>query len=343
MKHYLLPYLYKKFDLTKRTKNFLNYIVGPILFIWLTWSIYQQIQKQTDLEKSWQFIVNALKGSNIGLIGLVGLLLLVNLGMEARKWQLQIRGIEQLSFFQAYKAVMAGQAMGLNTINRIGEAAARAAYLQEGNKIRGMMLSIVGSMAQMVATFGMGIFFLIYMRLHILQDGKQIEGLSNFWLDGLIYVVAMGIFLFTLAYFKISALIQLVEKIPFIKKYIFFLEKLEDFHWNTLIHILWLSFIRYMVILTQYYLLFQVFDISIFWVDLYALTGVMLLVLGIIPSIAFAELGIRGKVGLLLFGLVTSNAMGIIATAVGIWLINLILPAIVGTLFILGIRIFRNK
>ncbi len=329
--------------MTKRTKNFLNYIVGPILFIWLSWSIYQQIQKQTDLEKSWQFIVNALKGSNIGLIGLIGLLLLVNLGMEARKWQLQIRGIEQLSFFQAYKAVMAGQAMGLNTINRIGEAAARAAYLQEGNKIRGMMLSIVGSMAQMVATFGMGIFFLIYMRLHILQDGKQIEGLSNFWLDGLIYVVAMGIFLFTLAYFKISALIQLVEKIPFIKKYIFFLEKLEDFHWNTLIHILWLSFIRYMVILTQYFLLFQVFDISIFWVDLYALTGVMLLVLGIIPSIAFAELGIRGKVGLLLFGLVTTNAMGIIATAVGIWLINLILPAIVGTLFILGIRIFRNK
>lgn len=329
--------------MTKRTKNFLNYIVGPILFIWLSWSIYQQIQKQTDLEKSWQFIVNALKGSNIGLIGLIGLLLLVNLGMEARKWQLQIRGIEQLSFFQAYKAVMAGQAMGLNTINRIGEAAARAAYLQEGNKIRGMMLSIVGSMAQMVATFGMGIFFLIYMRLNILQDGKQIEGLSNFWLDGLIYVVAMGIFLFTLAYFKISALIQLVEKIPFIKKYIFFLEKLEDFHWNTLIHILWLSFIRYMVILTQYFLLFQVFDISIFWVDLYALTGVMLLVLGIIPSIAFAELGIRGKVGLLLFGLVTTNAMGIIATAVGIWLINLILPAIVGTLFILGIRIFRNK
>lgn len=329
--------------MTKRTKNFLNYIVGPILFIWLSWSIYQQIQKQTDLEKSWQFIVNALKGSNIGLIGLVGLLLLVNLGMEARKWQLQIRGIEQLSFFQAYKAVMAGQAMGLNTINRIGEAAARAAYLQEGNKIRGMMLSIVGSMAQMVATFGMGVLFLIYMRLHILQDGKQIEGLSNFWLDGLIYVVAMGIFLFTLAYFKISAMIQLVEKISFIKKYIFFLEKLEDFHWNTLIHILWLSFIRYMVILTQYYLLFQVFDISIFWVDLYALTGVMLLVLGIIPSIAFAELGIRGKVGLLLFGLVTTNAMGIIATAVGIWLINLILPAIVGTLFILGIRIFRNK
>lgn len=329
--------------MTKGTKNFLNYIIGPILFIWLTWSIYQQIQKQTDLQKSWQFIVNAFNGPNNWLIVLVGLLMLVNLGMEARKWQLQVRGIETLSFFQAYKAVMAGQAVGLNTINRIGESAARAAYLQEGNKIRGIMLSIVGSMAQMIATYGMSVLFLIYMRLYILHEGKQIEGLSNFWLNGLIYAIAMGILLFTMAYFKISVLIQLVEKIAIFRKYKFFLEKLEDFHWKTLVHILWLSIIRYFVILTQYYLLLQVFDISLFWLDAFALTGVMLLVLGIIPSIAFAELGLRGKVSLLLFGLVTTNDVGIISTAVGIWLINLILPSIVGTLFILGIRIFRNK
>lgn len=329
--------------MTKRTKNFLNYIVGPLLFVWLSWSIYQQIQKQTDLQQTWQFIISAVYGPKNWLLGLVGVLLLVNLGMEARKWQLQVRGIEHITFLQAYKAVMAGQAMGLNTINRIGEPAARAAFLKEGNKIRGMMMSIVGSMAQMIVTFGMGVLFLIYMRFQILDQGKQIEGLSIFWLDGLIYVIAMGIFLFTMTYFKISALIQLVEKIALVRKYKFFLEKLEDFHWKELLHILWLSIIRYFVILTQYYILLQVFDISLFWLDAFALTGVILLVLGIIPSIAFAELGFRGKVSLLLFGMVTTNPVGIIATAVGIWLINLILPAIVGTLFILGIRIFRNK
>lgn len=329
--------------MTKRTKHFLNYILGPVLFVWLTWSIYRQIQQQTDLQHTWDFIVDALYGPNNWLIFIAGLLVLVNLGMEARKWQIQVSGIEVISFLQSYKAIMAGQAMGLNTINRIGEPAARAAYLQEGNKIRGMMLSVVGSMAQMIATFGIGVCCLIYMRFNILHEGKQIEGLSNFWLDGLIYAIAMGIFLFTMAYFKISALIQLIEKIDIVRKYKFFFEKLEGFQMKTLLHILWLSIIRYVVILTQYFLLLQVFDISVFWLDAYALTGVMLLVLGIIPSIAFAELGFRGKVSLLLFGLVSTNTVGIIATAVGIWLINLILPAIVGTLFILGIQIFRNK
>ncbi len=73
------------------------------------------------------------------------------------------------------------------------------------------------------------------------------------------------------------------------------------------------------------------------------MVGVMLTLLAIIPTTALAELGIRGKMSLLLLGLISTNSVGIIATAAGIWLINLILPAIAGTLFILGIRIFRNK
>lgn len=329
--------------MTKRTKHFFNYIVGPLLFIWLAWSIYQQVQNQSDLTQSWEFIVNALNGSSSYKIAIVGVLMLINLGIEAKKWQLQVSGIEQLNFFQSYRAVLAGQAMGLNTINRIGEPAARAAFLQEGNKIRGVMLSLVGGMAQTIATFGMGVIFLLYMRFQILDDQRQIAGLSVFWLDGLIYVISMGIILFILAYFRISVLIQLVEKIPFIYKYKYFFEKLEDFHWKELVQLLLLSILRYFVVLTQYYFLMQVFDVNIFWLDAFSLIGVMFLVLGIVPSIAFAELGFRGKVSVLLLGMISANTVGIVATIAGIWLINLILPAIAGTLVILGVRLFRNK
>lgn len=329
--------------MTNRTKIILNYIVGPLLFIWLAWSIYQQVQNQSDLTQSWDFIVHALNGPSSYKIAIVGVLMLINLGLEAKKWQLQVSGIEQLNFFQSYRAVLAGQAMGLNTINRIGEPPARAAFLQEGNKIRGVMLSLVGGMAQTITTFGMGAILLIYMRFHIINEQRQIAGLSVFWLDGLIYVISMGILLFMLAYFRISVLIQLVEKIPFIYKYKYFLEKLEDFHWKELLQLLIFSILRYFVVLTQYYFLMQVFDVNIFWLDAFSLVGVMFLVLGIVPSIAFAELGFRGKVSVLLLGMVSTNTVGIIATIAGIWLINLILPAIAGTLVILGVRLFRNK
>ncbi|TAG12467.1 MAG: hypothetical protein EAZ41_04030, partial [Sphingobacteriia bacterium] len=248
-----------------------------------------------------------------------------------------------LSFIHAFKAILAGQALGFNTINRMGEFAGRVAFLEEGNRIRGVVLSFVGSMAQNIATFVMGIVSLLYMRIFILDSKHQLEGLSVFWLDGLIYVVTMGVFLFILAYFRMSGLIQLLEKISFVQRYKFFLEKLEDFHWKELMGLLSLSFGRYFVFLLQYLLLLQVFNVPIFWLDACALVGVMFLVLAIVPTIALAELGFRGKVSILLLGMMSDNTLGIIATATGIWIINLILPAIAGTLFILGLRLFRNK
>lgn len=329
--------------MTKRTKNILNYIVGPALFIWLSWAIYNQLNKQTDLKESWDIIVAAINGPHNWKIGIVIVLMFLNWGIEARKWQLQVNSIESLSFIQAFKAVLAGQAMGFNTINRIGEPAARAAFLQDGNKIRGAVLSITGSMAQIIVTFLMGTLSMLYMRWYILNADRQLEGLSVFWLDGFIYIIGAGILLFTLAYFKLSGIIQLLERISWIARYRFFLEKLESVQVNELVRLLTLSLGRYLVFLFQYLLLFQVFGVDLYWLDAFAMVGVMLTVLAVIPSMALAELGFRGKVSLLLFGLLSNNSIGIIATAAGIWLINLILPAILGTLFILGLRIFRNK
>ncbi|MBH2004209.1 MAG: flippase-like domain-containing protein [Sphingobacteriia bacterium] len=329
--------------MNKRQKNILNYVIGPVLFVWLSYSIYHQIEHQADVQQSWNMILAAFYEQGSWKLYTVIGLMLVNWGIEARKWQLQVKGIESISFMSAFRAILAGQALGFNTVNRIGESAGRAAFLEDGNRIRGVVLSFVGSMAQIIVTFMMGAVSLWYMRMHILEGPQQLQGLSAFWLDGLIYVIAIGIILFTLAYFRLAGLIELLEKIPLVAKNRFFVEKLEDFHWKELTRILLLSFERYLVFIVQYVLLLDMFHVQVNWLDAAALVGVMFLVLAIVPTIALAELGFRGKVSLLLFGVVSSNSVGIIATAAGIWLINLILPAIAGSLFILGVRIFRNN
>jgi hypothetical protein len=49
-------------------------------------------------------------------------------------------------------------------------------------------------------------------------------------------------------------------------------------------------------------------------------------------------------VSLQLLGMFSSNQLGISLTAVSIWFINLIIPAVAGSLLILSIRkIFKNK
>jgi hypothetical protein len=146
-----------------------------------------------------------------------------------------------------------------------------------------------------------------------------------------------------MVFFRLSWLIKLLEKVPFIAKHQFFVKKLEDFHWKELTRILVLSFIRYVVYVLQYVLLLEVFDVHLNWIDAASMVCIMFLILSIIPTIALAELGFRGKISIQLFGMLSTNTVGIIATVGGIWIINLIIPAIAGSVLILGIRLFRNK
>lgn len=335
--------MHKHPKLNRKLKIFLNYFVGPILFVWLSYSIYRQVQQQGDVRQSWHLIRSAFSGPQLNKLLLVILLMFVNWGIEALKWQFLVSGIQKVSFSRAFRAVFSGQALGFNTLNRIGESAGRALFLEEGNRLRGIVLSVVGSMSQIIVTFVTGVLALIYLRWYILDDSHHLEGLSVFWLDGLIYTISVGIVLFILMYFRLSWLIQLLEKIPFIAKHKFFVQKLEDFHWRELTKILFLSSIRFVVFVVQYVLLLQVFEVNIAWLDAASLICVMFLVLAIVPTIALAELGFRGKISLQLFGLLSANTIGIIATAAGIWIINLIIPAIAGSLFILGVRLFKNK
>jgi hypothetical protein len=89
-------------------------------------------------------------------------------------------------------------------------------------------------------------------------------------------------------------------------------------------------------------LLLQVFDVNIGWWESCWLTFAMFLVMAVVPTIALAELGLRGHVSLLLFGLLSTNTLGIVLTASGIWLINLVVPALAGSLFILGVKFLRK-
>jgi len=67
------------------------------------------------------------------------------------------------------------------------------------------------------------------------------------------------------------------------------------------------------------------------------------MMMAMIPTTCLAELGIRGKLSLELFGLVTNQQLSILAASVGIWLVNLIIPAILGTVLLLGLRLFKQK
>lgn len=329
--------------LSPKAKKLINYVVGPLLFCWLVYSITLQIRTQQNLAHSREVIWEAFSWRHAGTwLTVVGLMLL-NWGVESYKWRLLVSGLEKITYLRAVRAVFTGQALAFSTINRLGESAGRALFLADGNRIRGAVLSVAGSMSQLLVTVIAGwlaLLFIIFGHPEIaVFSGDQVAALEK----GSVVFLTGVIILLWIIYYHPAAVVRVLENIPAIKKFDFFLEKLAALPTAGLTTILLLSALRFVIYTAQYLLLFQLFGVQLNWLTGAALVSLMMLLLALVPTIALAELGFRGQISLRLFALVSANYAGIMATAAGIWVINLIIPALAGSLLVLGIRIFTKK
>lgn len=329
----------------KNIKIIFRYILAPLLGAWLFYSLYKQIKGQPDLQQSIRLIREAPFGIQAWKFWMVISMVFINWGFEARKWQVLLKTLQPISFFTAYKSVLSGVTLSLNTPNRMGEYGGRILYVKDGNRIKGISLSIAGSISQLIITLLMGCFGLVYIIYGSGSVGIPIivMGLSVYWLRTLLFLSSCTSIIVILFYFRLSWLIKLVEKIPAAAKYVQYISVLDDFNAKLLLRLLYLSFLRYAVFIIQYILLLQVLDVSIAWITGCWIISILFLVLAIVPSFAIADLGIRGKFSTELLSLYSTNTIGIIGTTFGIWFINLFIPAFVGSLLILSIKFFKDK
>ena len=326
----------------RQLKRTVNYFVGPLLFIILACIIYSNIKNQHDLSEKINTVKSTFTTKNLWQFILLFLLLCTNWGIESRKWQLLMRPVQSVSFITSVKAILSGLALSLFIPNGFGEYPARALYMDEGNRLRSIALNVAGSMAQLIVTLVAGLISVIYLRNYSWHIKPQLQGLSILWLDGIISMIMLGTLILIFAFFRLSWLTQMVEKIPFVHKYRIFIQSLESFHWKELTRILFLSFLRFIVFVCQYILVLKLFKVEITIADAICTTCVLFLILAILPTIPVADIGIRSEAGTQLFGLVTTNVFGIIATTSFIWFVNLIIPSILGSLFLLSIKVFRK-
>lgn len=328
----------------KNIKIFLNYWLGPLIFIWLSWSIYRQVSQQPDLASTWQQMKVSLKGTQAWkLYAAIGLMV-VNWGLEAVKWRELLLSLHRISFWRALKATLAGVAFAINTPNRIGEYGGRVLYLPEGKRLASVSLTLIGSFSQVLVTLLLGT-----IGLWIWYSNYQSVNLPSHWDLQEIWVPALGWILTVLSvsgfllYLRISWVVRWLEKIPGADRLLNLLQVVDHLPVTILLRVFGWSLIRYVVFVIQYILLLQCFGVTeavgiVAW-----LISLQFLIMAIIPSIALADIGIRGKLALELFGMISTNQLGIISAALGIWLINLVVPAILGSLLIIRIKLIRKS
>ncbi len=325
----------------KKLKIFFNYFLAPALMVWLCINIYQQIQQQKNQTENWLHIKTAFYGSQTWKLIFAIALMFVNWGIEALKWQKLVAPLQKINFWRAYKATFAGTAFAANTPNRMGEYFGRMIYIDEGKRLQSIALTVTGSFSQLIITLITGCIGLFFFKNIILQS-QIAYSINNFWLTiFLIGTVAVTIFCL-LIYFKLGIVVKIMEQIPFVKKYAFFLQKVDALTNTLLLKILILSALRYIVFLLQYILVMQAFGLSINWLQNICLLNVLFLTMAIVPSFVIIEAGIRGKISIEIFKLVSINSIAILASGLFIWLLNLMLPAVIGVLLLVGKRLFRK-
>lgn len=329
--------------MNKNIKIFLNYVLGPLIGVWLFYSLYQQVKSQQHLGESLALIRQAPFGEQAWKFWLVIILAFVNWGLEAKKWQVLIKNLEPLNYFVALKGVLSGVTLSLNTPNRMGEYGGRVLYVSDGNRLKSVSLSIAGSICQLTITVLMGCGGLFFL-LNTDHTAKEtIMGLSFYWLKVLLTLSVFATAILLLFLFRLSWIIKLFEKIPGLTKYLKYISVLDEFTPNLLLRLLSLSLLRYLVFVIQYILLLQVLQVEVTWQQGFWLITVLYLVMAIVPSFAIADLGIRGKFSTELLSLYSSNTIGILGTTFGIWFINLFIPALAGSYFIIRKKIFKER
>lgn len=329
-----------KFFRRKNIKIFINYFLGPLLFVGLSYSIYKQIQNQQNLSQAWLQIRQSLNSKMIWNLFAVVLLMILNWSIEAMKWKITVAKIQKISFRRSFKAILSGVSFSVSTPNRMGEYLGRILYMDEGNRLKAVSMTIAGSMSQLIITLLMGCIGLITLFPKIEAAGM----LAAPWNSVLFYGVLITVLVLTLFYFRLPLLVKWAERLVGNNKFVQLIRVLEGFDTRLLVELLLLSALRFLVFIIQYYLLFRLFEVNVTWWQGYWATSVSFLVLAVIPTFAIAELGLRGKVSLSFLGLFSTNGLGITITAGCIWFINLVIPAIIGSLLILGIKkIFKSK
>lgn len=314
-------------------KKYLSIIIKIVIVFFSFYFIYQQLVENKSFEElDISVLIDTVKKNKVYLVGVI-LMMFLNWLVEALKWRYMISKIENISIMTAYRAVFTGITVSTFTPNRIGEYGGRVFCLEKGDRIKAVFITVLCSMSQLLVTILYGSISLFILFDEILID-KTFLSVS--------LLILLNLFLL-FSYFNISHIVNFLGKFKLIKSFKKYFEVLVMYNYKDLIIAFIYSNTRYFIFSLQFIILLHVFGINLSFMD--AILSVMLIFffITITPTITIAEIGVRGSVAIFVLGLFSSNDIAILSSTTLLWLINLIIPAIIGSFFIFSLKFFRSK
>lgn len=273
----------------------------------------------------------------------------INMGFEAIKWKFVIKKLENISLFKALMAVFSGITIGSFTPNRSGENIGRIFILKNSNRWQALFSTFIASFSQLIITIVIGT---LSLSGYFILNWNLLDS-SRFYIVLLIWCVSVALSVLSLlVFFRLKIFKKLISVfIPQSKKDLKNnLEVLTLYSYLDLLKVLLFSLLRYIIFSTQFFLIMRLCGIEFFWAFGYMFISVMYLLSSVIPSITLTEFGIRGSVSIILAefyfhlntGMMSELTPKLLMASIIIWLVNLMLPAIIGQIFVYKLQFFRE-
>jgi uncharacterized membrane protein YbhN (UPF0104 family) len=323
--------------LKRSAKKLFSYLIkAAVLVLAFVFIYHRYIEKGRDL-KDFQDQLHRIGNRNVTLIlTAVGLLMLVNWLLESFKWRYLTRYLVKITAWQSIEAVFCGLTWAIFTPNRLGEYAGRVLFLPNRKRVYGVFAMAVGSFGQNVITNVVGLSAGIWFVTNYYHLPLWLYASTCFW--SAVFIVFILIF-----YFHIKWLVNLLDKIPYIKKYHRFFGIMGRYTKRELITIMLYCLARFAVFSFQYYLIIHLLvpEISVF--QMMMMVFVMFFIQSALPSLDLVDVAVRNGTAAFLFGFITHQTIAIMAAVSVIWLINLIIPAILGSVFVFKLNFFDRN
>jgi hypothetical protein len=321
--------------LTATHKKLFSYILKTAIVAFAFWFIYLKLSTNNDL-KQFLLLMNAIPQNEIiGVLTLVCLLMLVNWGLEALKWKRLVRTIENLSLWKSIESVFCGLTWAVFTPNRLGEYGGRVFFLSPKRRIIGVIAMAVGNIGQLVLTnvFGSIAVCLFVYRFNLLNE--------ELFLALCAFATAFCLF-FLILYFNIKWLNGILLSIRWTRKYSRFYQVLGRYKKVELLKVLLFCLARYAVFTSQYFIMLNWLIPELHPADIIMMVCILFFVQSALPSLDLFDIGIRSVTALFFFKYVTDKNAAVVACTASIWLINIIIPAILGSYFVFKLNFFGN-
>lgn len=297
-------------------------IIVVLLCLYYLKSIYNSNLNSVDWISTWDAI-----SRNYGLFIIVVSLVPLNWGIEIVKWKWILKDAQKISWLQSVKSVLCGVALSIVTPNGIGDYGGRMLGIESKNRSQALFYNGFLSFSQLLITFVFGLVGLIAVKdqIHFPLRSLIIDLIS-------LLLIGSGFWVYFQSKFRFK----------FVNSFLLKFNQHVSFELSPLnrLKTLFLSLIRYLVFCTQFYLLLLCFKSDLGVAETFSSIAFVYLCSAIIPTGWFSSLVVRGSVSFFVFHSVLGiGEVGVVVSSL-LWLINLLVPALIGFYFAKTLRLF---